>query len=195
MTRVAEPNVSVESTHLEGVVVLRTKAIEDDRGFFLELFRADRFRELGLPDRFLQDNLSCSRRGVLRGLHFQWDRPMGKLMRVLAGRAFLVAVDIRRGSPTAGRWYGREVAAEDRIQIWAPPGFARGFCVLSDQAEIEYKCTALYNPAGESAILWNDPAIGIGWPVGQPTLSPRDAAAQTLAAWHARAESATLAYP
>jgi len=195
VTLVAEPNVSVESTHLDGVVVLRTKAIEDDRGLFLELFRADRFRELGLPDRFVQDNQSRSRRGVLRGLHFQWDRPMGKLMRVLVGRAFLVAVDIRRGSPTAGRWYGRDVAAEDRVQIWAPPGFARGFCALSELAEIEYKCTALYHPPGECAIRWNDPAIGIEWPVREPTLSPRDAAAPQLAAWLARPESATFAYP
>ena len=195
MSRVADPNVTIESTHLAGVVVLRAKAIEDDRGFFLEVFRADRFRELGLPDRFLQENQSRSRRGVLRGLHFQWDRPMGKLMRVLAGRAFLVAVDIRRGSPTLGQWYGREVAAEDRLQIWAPPGFARGFCALSEQAEIEYKCTALYNPAGEGAIRWDDLAFGIEWPVSAPILSPKDATAGTFEDWLARNEAATFTHP
>jgi dTDP-4-dehydrorhamnose 3,5-epimerase len=192
---VGEPNVVVESTWLDRVVVLRTRSIADDRGSFLELFRADRFRELGLPDRFLQDNRSRSRRGVLRGLHFQWDRPMGKLMRVAAGRGFLVAVDIRHGSPTAGRWHAREVAAEDGIQIWAPAGFARGFCALSEWVEIDYKCTALYSPAGESAIRWNDPAIGIDWPLGEPTLSPRDASAASLEEWLRRPEAVALSYP
>jgi len=192
VSRLADPNVTVESTHLDGVVVLRAKAIEDARGFFQEVFRADRFRELGLPERFLQENQSRSRRGVLRGLHFQWDRPMGKLMRVLVGRAFLVAVDIRKGSPTLGRWYGREVAAEDRLQIWAPPGFARGFCTLSDQVDIEYKCTALYNPAGEGAIRWNDPSIGIDWPLSEPILSGKDGAAGSLEDWLARNEAGTF---
>jgi dTDP-4-dehydrorhamnose 3,5-epimerase len=195
VSRVAEPNVTVESTHLNGLVLLRSRTIEDDRGFFQEVFRADRFRELGLPDRFLQENQSRSKRGVLRGLHFQWDRPMGKLMRVLYGRVFLVAVDIRPGSPTLGRWFGRDVAAEDRLLLWGGPGFARGFCVLSEEAEIEYKCTALYNPDGEGAVRWNDPAIGIAWPTSLPVLSPKDAAAGSLTSWLGRPESRVFAYP
>lgn len=189
MSRVGGPNVTIESTHLGGVVVLHARAIEDERGHFQELFRTDRFAELGLPVRFLQENRSRSRRGVLRGLHFQWDRPMAKLMRVASGRAFLVAVDIRPGSATIGRWYGREVAADDQLLIWAPSGFARGFCTLEDATEIEYKCTALYNPAGEAAIRWDDRAIGIEWPIPTPILSPKDATADTLEAWLARPEA------
>jgi dTDP-4-dehydrorhamnose 3,5-epimerase len=195
VSRVADPNVTVESTHLNGLVLLRSRTIEDHRGFFQEIFRADRFRELGLPDRFLQENQSRSKRGVLRGLHFQWDRPMGKLMRVLQGRAFLVAVDIRPGSPTLGNWFGRDVAAEDRLLVWGGPGFARGFCALSEEAEIEYKCTELYNPAGEGAVRWDDPEIGIAWPTKGPVLSPKDAAAGSLASWLGRPESRVFAYP
>jgi dTDP-4-dehydrorhamnose 3,5-epimerase len=182
--------VEIESRHFGGqVVVLRHPVFEDGRGFFLEAFRADHFRDLGLPSSFVQDNHSGSRRGVLRGLHFQYDPPLAKLMRVTVGRAFLVAVDIRKGSPTLGHAYTREVAAEDRLQVFAPAGFARGFCALSETAEIQYKGTALYNPAGEGAIRWNDPALGIDWPVAEPLVSPRDASAGTLADWLARAES------
>jgi dTDP-4-dehydrorhamnose 3,5-epimerase len=131
---------------------------------------------------------------VVRGLHFQWDPPMGKLMRVVAGSAFLVAVDIRKGSPTLGQWHGKVVTAEDRLQIWAPAGFARGFCVVSDHAEVQYKCTAVYNPANESGILWNDTGIGIDWPVGEARLSEKDANAQTLAQWLERPESDSFRY-
>jgi len=121
-----------------GLVVLsHPDVFEDERGFFVEVFRADLFAELGLPTAFVQDNHSRSRKGVLRGLHFQWDPPMGKLMRVTLGRAFLVAVDIRKGSPTLGEWFGMEVSAQSKKQIWAPAGFARGFCVLSDYAELQ----------------------------------------------------------
>jgi dTDP-4-dehydrorhamnose 3,5-epimerase len=194
VSRVTGPNVTIESAHLGGIVVLHARAIDDERGHFQELFRADRFAELGLPDRFLQENRSRSRRGVLRGLHFQWDRPMGKLMRVAAGRAFLVAVDIRPGSETLGRWYGREVGADDHLLIWAPPGFARGFCALTDPTEIEYKCTALYNPSGEGAIRWDDLTIGVAWPLKTPVLSPKDAAAGTLETWLARSEAETFRY-
>ena len=187
-------NMQIESTHLNGLSVLRPEVFEDERGFFMEAFRADQFEELGLPTRFVQENHSGSGAGVIRGLHFQWDPPMGKLMRVTVGRAFLVAVDIRKGSPTLGQWYGREVSAEDRLQIWAPAGFARGFCTLSDWVELQYKCTGIYNPSGESGILWSDPAVGIEWPVDSPQLSGKDERAQTLARWLERPESNRFRY-
>jgi dTDP-4-dehydrorhamnose 3,5-epimerase len=181
--------ITIESQHLNGVAVLTPEVFQDERGFFMETFRKDQFLELGLPGEFVQDNHSRSVRNVLRGLHFQWDPPMGKLMRVTIGSAFLVAVDIRKGSPTFGKWFGIEVSAENKRQVWAPPGFARGFCVLSDIAEIQYKCTGIYSNKGESGILWNDPAIGIDWPTKDPTLSKKDETAQTLADWLKRPES------
>jgi len=181
--------IQIESQPLEGVVVLIPEIFQDDRGFFMEVFRADQFNALGLPDGFVQDNHSGSQKGVLRGLHFQWDPPMGKLMRVPVGKAFLVAVDIRRDSATLGQWCGVEVSAENRRMVWAPAGFARGFCVLSEYAEIQYKCTGIYNREGESGILWNDPEIGIRWPVERPLLSGKDRVAQTLAQWLKRPES------
>ena len=177
------------SRHLDAVAVIRPEFFRDERGFFMETYRADQFAELGLPDSYRQDNHSGSVRGVLRGLHFQWDPPMSKLMRVTAGAAFLVAVDIRHGSPTLGRWVGIEASAENRLQVWAPAGFARGFCAISDFAEIQYKCTGTYNPQGESGILWNDPRIGIEWPATDPILSDKDRTAQTLDAWLGRPES------
>jgi dTDP-4-dehydrorhamnose 3,5-epimerase len=184
----------IESKHLGDVVVLVPDVFEDDRGFFMEAFRADQFRALGLPADFPQDNQSRSRRGVIRGLHFQWDPPMGKLMRVTFGGAFLVAVDIRRGSPTLGKWFGLEVSAENRKQVWAPAGFARGFCALSDYVDVQYKCTGIYNSKAESGIRWNDPAIGVEWPVLEPTLSPKDRDAQTLAEWLESPESEHFRY-
>lgn len=173
----------IESQHLNGVSVITPEVFEDDRGFFMEVFRADQFRQLGLPWDFGQDNHSRSVKNVVRGLHFQWEPPMGKLMRVTLGSAFLVAVDIRKDSPTFGQWFGLEVSAANKKQVYAPAGFARGFCVLSEYAEIQYKCTGIYNPKSESGILWNDPAIGIDWPVNDPILSGKDAKAQTLAEW------------
>jgi dTDP-4-dehydrorhamnose 3,5-epimerase len=186
--------IGIESIHLNGVVVLQPHVFEDGRGWFIESYRADHFRELGLPDRFPQDNHSRSSRGVVRGLHFQWEPPMGKLMRVTVGSAFVVAVDIRKGSPTLGQWYGREASSENKLQVWAPAGFARGFCALSDLVEVQYKCTATYNAPCETGILWNDPEVGIEWPVESPTLSPRDTEAQTLAEWLARPESNNFRY-
>jgi dTDP-4-dehydrorhamnose 3,5-epimerase len=176
--------IHVETTPLEGVLVISHPDIfEDERGFFLEVFRADEYEKIGLPTHFLQENHSRSKREVIRGLHFQWDKPMAKLMRVTYGSCFLVAVDIRKGSPTLGQWFGTEVSAENKKQLWAPPGFARGFFVLSDFAELQYKCTAFYNPAGEGTIRWNDPAIGISWPRFDPVLSQKDSSAGTLADW------------
>ncbi len=181
--------IRVESRHLGDVVVLVPEVFQDSRGFFMETFREDQLKALGLPYNFVQDNHSRSVKGVIRGLHFQWEPPMSKLMRVSLGAAFLVAVDIRKGSPTLGKWFGVEASAENRRQVWAPASFARGFCVLSDVAEIQYKCTGLYNGKAESGIRFDDPQIGIEWPVTDPSLSDKDRKAQTLEQWLARPES------
>jgi dTDP-4-dehydrorhamnose 3,5-epimerase len=181
--------LEIESIHMGAVAVLKNDFFQDDRGFFVEEFRADQFKELGLPYQFVQENHSGSVKNVLRGLHFQWEPPMGKLMRVLSGTAFLVAVDIRKNSPTLGQWYGREISADERRQIFAPAGFARGFCVLSDYAEIQYLCTGVYNSQAESGVLWNDPAIGIEWPVKDPILSGKDEKAQPLSEWLEKEDS------
>jgi len=185
----------MEARHLGEVVVLAPEIFRDERGFFSESFRADQFRELGLPHEFVQDNHSGSVRGVLRGLHFQWEPPMGKLMRVTQGTAFLVAVDIRKGSPTLRKWFGAEVSAESGRQIWAPAGFARGFCVLSEYAELQYKCTGIYNTRCESGIRWDDPELGIAWPLREVLVSEKDRNAQSLAQWLARPESELFRYP
>jgi dTDP-4-dehydrorhamnose 3,5-epimerase len=186
--------IKIESRHLGDVVVLLPEVFQDSRGFFTETYREDQFAEMGLPTRFVQDNHSRSVKGTVRGLHFQWEPPMGKLMRVTLGTAFLVAVDIRKGSPTLGKWAGVEASAESRKEVWAPAGFARGFCVVSEHAEIQYKCTGLYNNRAESGVLWNDPAIGIDWPVKDPILSDKDRKAQTLEQWLASADSNNFKY-
>ena len=186
--------IEIESKHLNGIVVIKPEVFEDARGFFLEAYRADQFKELGLPTEFVQDNHSRSARNVLRGLHFQWEPPMGKLMRVTVGTAYLVAVDIRKGSPTLGKWFGIEVSAENKRQVWAPAGFARGFCVLSEFAELQYKCTGLYSNKGESGVLWNDTAIGVEWPVKDPILSDKDKKAQTFEQWLAHPNSENFKY-
>ncbi|MEW5976517.1 MAG: dTDP-4-dehydrorhamnose 3,5-epimerase [Acidobacteriota bacterium] len=184
--------IHVHARHLGDVVVLKPDVFEDERGFFMETYRKDQFTQLGLPTDFPQDNHSRSARGVLRGLHFQWDPPMAKLMRVTVGTAFLVAVDIRKNSPSLGQWIGLEVSAQNKLQVFAPAGFARGFCVLSDFAEIQYKCTGTYNPKAESGIRWDDPELGIEWPITNPILSGKDAKAQTLSEWLARPESSAF---
>lgn len=187
--------IRIESRHLNGLLVLVPDVYEDERGFFLEVFRADQFAELGLPDHFPQANQSHSRRGVIRGLHFQWQPPQGKLMRVACGRALLVAVDIRPGSPTLGQWHGIEVDAAQPRLVWAPAGFARGFCVRSESADIHYLCTAVYNPRSEAGIVWNDPDIGIDWGCAAPLLSPKDRQAFTLAQWLKKPSSRQFRYP
>jgi dTDP-4-dehydrorhamnose 3,5-epimerase len=175
--------LEIESIHMGAVCVLKSEFFQDDRGFFVEEFRADQFKELGLPHQFVQENHSGSVKNVARGLHFQWNPPMAKLMRVLSGTAFLVAVDIRKGSPTLGQWFGVEISSNERRQLFAPAGFARGFCVISDYAEIQYLCTGVYNPKGESGIRWNDPEVGLEWPVKDPILSSKDEKAQLLKEW------------
>ncbi len=187
-------NIRIESRHLEDVVVVLPDIFQDSRGFFTEIYRADQFKELGLPTDFGQDNHSKSARGVVRGLHFQWEPPMGKLMRVTVGAAFLVAVDIRKGSPTLGKWVGIEATADNRRCVWAPAGFARGFCALVDGTEIQYKCTGIYNSGAESGILWNDPAIGIKWPLTDVAVSDKDSRARSLEQWLATPESEFFQY-
>jgi dTDP-4-dehydrorhamnose 3,5-epimerase len=173
--------VRVIPTELPGVVVIEPDVHRDGRGFFLETYHADRYRGHGIPGPFVQDNHSRSVAGTLRGLHLQLGRPQGKLIRVIEGEVFDVAVDVRRGSPTFGRWVSVTLTADSFRQCYIPPGFAHGFCVVSPIAELEYKCTDLYDPATEVGIAWNDPAIGIGWPVADPILSPRDSRHPTLA--------------
>jgi len=187
--------IRIESRHLGDVVVLVPEIFQDSRGFFSETFRADQFDAFGLPTQFVQDNHSRSTKGVIRGLHFQWSPPMGKLMRVTVGSAFLAAVDIRKGSPTCGQWIGIVASAENRRCVWAPAGFARGFCALSEAAEIQYKCTGIYNGSAEGAIRWNDPAIGIQWPGEDPIISEKDRNAPLLAEWLASSNSNHFTYP
>jgi dTDP-4-dehydrorhamnose 3,5-epimerase len=184
----------VESRHMRDVVVLAAKAFEDQRGYFMETYREDQFRELGLPVSFVQDNHSYSRKGVLRGLHFQWEPAMGKLMRVTRGTAFLVAVDLRLGSPTLGKWVGVEASAENKKQVWAPASFARGFCALTDDVEVQYKCTGVYSSKAESAIRWDDPKIGIEWPLREVIVSEKDRDAQTLVQWLASPNARHFSY-
>jgi len=188
--------LTAESRHLNDIVVIVPQVLGDSRGFFMETFRTDQFQEMGLPTNFVQDNHSRSSQGVLRGLHFQWDPPMGKLMRVTSGAAYLVAVDIRKGSPTLGQWFGLEVSAENKKQVWAPYGFARGFCALTDACEVQYKCTGIYNPRGEAGISFADPQIGIRWPVevANAITSEKDRRAPTLAEWLASPLSDNIPY-
>ncbi len=175
--------VHVETTALKDAVIISNEIFEDDRGFFMEVYRKDIFEKAGLPTDFVQLNHSRSTKGVVRGLHFQWEPPMGKLIRVTQGTAYLTAVDIRKGSPTFGQWIGMEFDAKEKKQFYAPAGFARGFCCLSDVAELEYLTTGTYNGSCEASILWNDPEIGMEWPISNPTLSERDINALTLSQW------------
>lgn len=186
---------TVEPTSIPEVKIVRPRLFPDGRGWFGEILRTDAFEPLGLPTQFVQVNQSRSSRGVIRGLHFQWDPPQGKLMRVVTGRALMVAVDIRPGSPTLGQHVAVEGSADEPLLFWAPASFARGFCALADVTEVEYFCTGTYNAACESGIRWDDPAVGIRWPVApaDAQVSARDAAAGTLADWLARPESAVFA--
>jgi dTDP-4-dehydrorhamnose 3,5-epimerase len=162
------------------VVLIEPDVFRDTRGFFLETWHERKYAEGGVTGPFVQDNHSHSRRGSLRGLHAQRERPQGKLVRVVDGEVFDVAVDIRRGSPTFGKWVADRLSGENLRQLWIPPGFAHGFCVLSETVHLEYKCTDFYDAEDEIAIAWNDPEIGIDWPVSDPTLSAKDAAAPAL---------------
>ena len=211
--------MTIELTPLAGLTVIHPNVFADERGFFMEVYRQDQLRAEGIDAQFVQCSHSSSKAGILRGLHFQWDKPLGKLIRVIRGRAYVVAVDIRKKSSTLGQWFGIELSYENKKELWAPPGFASGFCMVNEDAptsgrsdgwsdsvqtsesasiehrggaDVEYQYTAIYNPKGESNIIWNDPAIGIEWPIEHPILSPRDGGAGTLADWLARSESDLL---
>ena len=170
-----------KSTRLDGVTLVVPTVHGDDRGFFMETFHAGDFAAAGLPEHFVQDNHSRSSRGVLRGLHYQYPRWQGKLVRCLAGEIFDVAVDIRAGSSTFGQWVGEWLSADNKHQLYVPPGFAHGFCVTSDIADVAYKCTSLYVPAEDAGIAWNDPAVAVEWPIDSPSVSEKDANAPRLA--------------
>ncbi|PXW49261.1 dTDP-4-dehydrorhamnose 3,5-epimerase [Erwinia sp. AG740] len=168
-------------TAIQGVKIIQPKVFGDARGFFLETFEKKRYQEmLDIDLDFVQDNHSCSARGVLRGLHFQTVNPQGKLVRVVRGEVFDVAVDIRPDSPTYGRWAGVNLSEENKTQFWIPPGLAHGFVVLSELADFEYKCTDYYNPVHEGCLLWNDLDIGIDWPITSPLLSEKDKKGKTF---------------
>ncbi len=169
-----------EPTELPGVVVVTPRVFRDPRGYFLETYHARKYREAGITATFVQDNLSRSSQGILRGLHAQRQRPQGKLVRVMEGEIFDVAVDVRRGSPTFARWTSVRLSADNFRQCYVPPGFAHGFCVLSPVAVVEYKCTDFYDPADELGLIWNDPDLAIRWPITDPTLSAKDGAAPRL---------------
>ncbi len=173
--------MTIIETNLPGVLVFEPEVFVDPRGFFMETGSRQRYREAGVRHDFVQDNVSSSTRGTLRGLHFQHPRGQGKLVQVYTGAVFDVAVDIRKDSAAFGQWFGTELNGEKRNQMYVPPGFAHGFYVLSDTAMFSYKCTDLYSPSTEGGIAWNDPFIGIDWPLdGEPILSDKDAAASHL---------------
>lgn len=166
--------MQVTETSLPGVLLVKPKVFKDPRGFFLETWHAERYEKFGIPHQFVQDNVSYSERGVLRGLHFQNPYPQGKLLSVLMGEVYDVAVDIRVGSPHFGKWFGTSLSSENNHQLWIPAGFAHGFCVTSPTAMVSYKCTEFYHPESEVSILWNDPEINIQWPELEVQLSVKD---------------------
>ena len=168
--------MKINTTALPGVLIIEPKVFGDSRGFFLESYHEQKFKEAGITLPFVQDNHSRSEKGVLRGLHYQLTFPQGKLIRVTRGEVFDVAVDIRHGSPTFGKWFSTVLSEENHRQVYVPPGFAHGFCVLSETADFLYKCTDFYHPEDEAGILWNDPDLGIHWPIATPTLSEKDKA-------------------
>lgn len=186
----------IEPTKIPGTFICTAEPHGDDRGFFMESYRQDIFAAGGIPDVFVQDNHAYSKeRNTVRGLHFQWNPPSAKLMRVTRGSAFLVAVDIRKGSPTFGQWVGVECSAENKKQLFAPAGCARGYQTLTDDCEVQYKCTAIYGPGGEGEIAWDDPEIGIAWPITEaPILSSRSREAGSLEDWRNNPASASVLF-
>ncbi|MET4616571.1 dTDP-4-dehydrorhamnose 3,5-epimerase [Stenotrophomonas sp. 2619] len=172
--------MKVIQTSLPGLVLLEPVVFGDARGFFFETWNAERYAAQGLPSSFVQSNVSSSSKGVLRGLHYQWPRPQGKLVTVLQGEVYDVAVDIRRGSPTFGRWEAFILSGENRRQLWIPPGFAHGFAVLSDDALFNYLCTDVYVKEADASVRWNDADIAVDWPISTPTLSSKDEQAPFL---------------
>jgi dTDP-4-dehydrorhamnose 3,5-epimerase len=174
--------MKVRETTLPGVLLIEPQVFRDTRGFFVEVFSTAAMDGTGISVDFVQDNHSRSVRNVLRGLHYQLESPQGKLIHVARGKIFDVAVDVRRNSPTFAKWYGTVLDDENLRSLWVPPGFAHGFCTLSDWADITYKCTQLYDAADERGIAWNDPTVGIEWPIESPVVSARDSALPTISA-------------
>ena len=174
-------DVKFTPTELPGVILIEPRVFRDGRGLFLETYQQQKFQEAGIDVAFVQDNHSRSVRGALRGLHLQRRSPQGKLVRATEGEIYDVAVDIRRGSPTFKHWVGVTLSAENFLELYVPPGFAHGFCVTSDIAEVQYKCSEFYAPDDEMTLAWNDPEIGIAWPIADPLLSDRDRAGRTIA--------------
>jgi len=172
--------MNVTETKLAGVLIFEPKVFGDSRGFFKETFQAERYREAGIEYTFVQDNYSRSQKGVLRGLHFQITKPQGKLVSCPKGAVFDVAVDIDPNSTTYGQYVGVELTEENHKQLWVPPGYAHGFCVLSETADFQYKCTDYYDPSDEGGVIWNDPDVAIEWPIANPSLSSKDALLPTL---------------
>jgi dTDP-4-dehydrorhamnose 3,5-epimerase len=168
--------MKIITTPLEGLLVIEQRCFQDERGFFLELFQNERYQEAGILEQFVQDNQSRSIKDVLRGLHFQVKRPQAQILTVLRGRIFDVAVDLRAWSPTFGQWFGMELNDAGTRQIYMAPGFAHGFCVLSEWADLHYKVSERYDPTDEGGLIWNDPSIGVQWPVVEPSLTLRDSA-------------------
>ena len=166
--------MKIESTEIPGLVTIEPRVFEDDRGFFVETFQKARFQEAGLECRFVQDNHTRSRGGTLRGLHYQLRRPQGKLVGVVRGEIFDVAVDLRRSSPTFGRWAGVRLSEVSHRRVYIPPGLAHGFCVVSEVADVVYNCTDYYDPEDEHTILWRDPQLAIDWPIREPIVSEKD---------------------
>ncbi|EIL93299.1 MULTISPECIES: dTDP-4-dehydrorhamnose 3,5-epimerase [Rhodanobacter] len=173
--------MKVIQTSLPGALILEPQVFGDARGFFYESYNEAKYQEAGVDHRFVQSNVSRSARGVLRGLHYQWPNPQGKLVSVLEGEVYDVAVDIRRGSPTFGQSIGVMLTADNHRHFWVPEGFAHGFCVLSEFATFSYQCTALYDPRADAGIRWNDAALGIDWPISSPLLSDKDGKTPLLA--------------
>jgi len=167
--------MNVIATALPGVIILEPKIFKDNRGFFLESYQKKRYQEAGIELEFVQDNHSASQKGTLRGLHCQWRKPQGKLVRVIQGEIVDIAVDARISSPTCGQWVSVSLSSDNFKQIYVPPGFLHGFCVVSESAEVEYKCTALYDPEGEVSVRWDDSQLKIVWPISNPVLSSKDA--------------------
>lgn len=173
--------MQILGTTISGIKMIQPKVFKDNRGYFFEVFKKEQYQKLlGIEYEFVQDNYSHSRRDVLRGLHFQRENPQGKLVRVVNGKVFDVAVDIRKDSLTYGKWIGVILSEENKTQLWIPPGFAHGFLVLSDFADFEYKCTNYYDPLSEECLLWNDPTLNISWPISNPILSEKDKSGKVL---------------
>ncbi|MCU0613600.1 MAG: dTDP-4-dehydrorhamnose 3,5-epimerase [Desulfobacterales bacterium] len=175
--------MKINTTSIEGLLILEPDVFRDERGFFLETFHEQKYEELGIESNFVQDNLSLSSKGILRGLHFQYQKPQAKLVQVLLGEVYDVAVDIRQGSTTFGKYFGIMLSQDNLYQMFIPEGFAHGYCVVSETALFAYKCSEFYSPAYEGGLLWSDPDIGIEWPISDPLLSQKDSRLPCLSAF------------